>query len=32
MAAADVQKTYAACENLDVLNVKAREDMERAAK
>ena len=32
MAAADVQKTYAASENLDALIVKAREDMERAAK
>ncbi|MFQ7386527.1 MAG: helicase-related protein [Alistipes sp.] len=31
MAAADVQKTYAASENLDALIVKAREDMERAA-
>ena len=32
MAAADVQRTYAASENIDTLIDKAREDMERAAK
>ena len=32
MAAADVQKTYVASENIDTLIDKAREDMERAAK
>ena len=31
-AAADVQRTYAASENIDTLIDKAREDMERAAK
>lgn len=32
MSAADIQKSYAASENIDALIDKARADMERAAK